>query len=129
MVAWTFYGCRKVINHPAYVKQFFRPNTLGEHIKKKRLENGQIQKDVAGIIGVTEDCLTYWENNRNQPMVKHYPAIINYLGYYPFDHETETLAGKLKQIRYVNGDSFKRFADNLKYLLMQLNGGNVVNQF
>jgi DNA-binding XRE family transcriptional regulator len=79
------------------------PQTLGECIIKKRIENKQFQKDVARIIGVSEDSVTYWENERAQPQIQHYPAIISFLGYYPFKHETETLGGKLKQIRYCMG--------------------------
>lgn len=90
------------------------PQTLGEHIRKKRIESGHLQREVAALFGISEDSLTYWENHRTKPQVKHYPAIIAYLGYYPFDHETETLAGKLKQIRYMNGYCFGQFADEFK---------------
>jgi DNA-binding transcriptional regulator YiaG len=85
-------------------------NTLGEHIRKKRIEQGQFQKEVAELLGVSEDTVTFWEKNRYEPQVQHYPKIIAFLGYYPFNHETETLAGKLRQIRYCNGFDFKRCA-------------------
>ena len=85
-------------------------NTSGEHIRKKRIEKGQFQKEVAKLLGVSEDTVTVWEKNRYEPQVQHYPKIIAYLGYYPFTHETETLAGKLRQIRYGNGFNFKRCA-------------------
>jgi transcriptional regulator with XRE-family HTH domain len=88
-------------------------NSLGEHIRKKRIEKGQFQKQVAEILGVSEDTVTYWEKNRCEPQVKHYPKIISYLGYYPFTHETETLAGKLMQIRFCYGWSFRQCANVL----------------
>lgn len=69
-----------------------------------------LQKDVALLIGVSEDSITYWENGRNAPQIQHYPAIIRYLGYYPFEHETETCAGKLQQIRNCMGLSVKQCA-------------------
>ena len=83
---------------------------MGEHIKKARIEKGLFQKDVAIILNVSEDCVTYWENGRSKPQVRHYPAIIAFVGYYPFRHETDTIGGKLRQIRYSNGHDFERLA-------------------
>lgn len=88
-------------------------NTLGEHIRKKRIEKGQTQKCVGDFMGLSKDTVTFWENNRVRPQVQHYPKIISYLGYYPFTHETETLAGKLRYVRYRNGWSFRECAKNL----------------
>lgn len=64
-------------------------------------------------MGVSEDSVTYWENNRAKPQLQHYPKIIAYLGYYPFAHETETLAGKLRQIRHCHGLSVSACANLL----------------
>jgi DNA-binding transcriptional regulator YiaG len=86
------------------------PVTIGEHIKKKRIESGLLQKDVALLLNVSEDCVTYWENERSTPQIHHYPNIIRFLGYYPLDHETESNAGKLKQIRHCKGLSIKQCA-------------------
>ena len=41
--------------------------TLGDQLKARRLDLGLYQKDVAVIIGVTEDTVCYWENNRVTP--------------------------------------------------------------
>jgi len=89
------------------------PQTIGEHIRKKRIEGKLLQKQVAEQFNISEDTLTYWENERSHPQVHHYPAIISFLGYYPFDHETDSLAGKLKQIRYSYGLNFKQCANRL----------------
>jgi DNA-binding transcriptional regulator YiaG len=89
------------------------PQTIGEHIRKKRIESSLLQKQVAAQFGISEDTLTYWENERSQPQVHHYPTIISFLGYYPFDHETDSIAGKLKQIRYCYGLNFKQCANRL----------------
>jgi len=58
---------------------------LGNHIRAKRLDLGLLQKDVAGIIGVTTDTITNWEKGRNQPMHWHYLKINKFLGYSPFE--------------------------------------------
>ncbi|WP_295794701.1 helix-turn-helix transcriptional regulator [Mucilaginibacter sp.] len=75
------------------------PQTLGDFIRKKRVESLQLQSEVARIIGVSEDTITNWETNRFVPQINLYPAIFLYLGYYPFTHETETIGGKVKQLR------------------------------
>ena len=44
-----------------------RPRTIGEKIKKKRLDMGLYQKDVADIIGVDVNTVTNWEKGRCVP--------------------------------------------------------------
>lgn len=110
MVARTFLPSSKIVKKPLKHEYSYSPETLGEHIRKKRIEAGQSQRAVACIIGVTEDSITFWENGRSKPQVHHYPAIIAFLGYYPFSHETETVAGKLLRVRYHNGWSYKQIA-------------------
>ncbi|TCC95041.1 helix-turn-helix domain-containing protein [Pedobacter hiemivivus] len=68
------------------------------------------QTDVAKMFSVSEDCITYWENNRSKPQINHYPRIIQFLGYFPFELDTSTIKGQIKAYRYVNGLSQKRFA-------------------
>jgi DNA-binding XRE family transcriptional regulator len=94
-------------------KQIKNPKTIGEHIKNRRLELGLLQKDVARIIEVCEDSITYWETNRNKPTVVHYPKIIQFLGYVPFEVDTSTLGGQMKLYRYLNGQSQESLAHSL----------------
>lgn len=84
------------------------PVSIGNHIRKKRMDLKLIQKDVAKILGVTEDSITNWENNSSEPQVNYFPQIIDFLGYFPFDFDPSTLAGKLKEYRYRNGLSQKQ---------------------
>jgi DNA-binding XRE family transcriptional regulator len=44
-----------------------RPKTLGERLKKKRLDMELFQKDVAQIVGVSADTVTNWERGRTKP--------------------------------------------------------------
>lgn len=60
-----------------------KSNHLGDHIKLKRKYLGLFQKDVAKIIGVSEDCITYWENRRSEPQKRFYSRITEFLGYTP----------------------------------------------
>jgi len=38
------------------------PKTIGEHIRKRRMDLGLMQREVAKIIGVTESTIWNWEN-------------------------------------------------------------------
>lgn len=89
------------------------PQTLGEHIRRKRMDKGISQVIAAKEIGVSKDCLCNWEQNRNQPRLYQYPAIFTFLGYYPFDHETESFGGMIKRYKYENGLSNEKLAKQL----------------
>jgi transcriptional regulator with XRE-family HTH domain len=66
----------------AYPKEI---NTLGDNIRKRRLDLGLLQRDVAAQIGVNKDTIYNWEMNRTEPEVRFIPKIINFLGYTPYD--------------------------------------------
>jgi transcriptional regulator with XRE-family HTH domain len=84
------------------------PRTLGEHIRKRRIDLQLLQKDVASLIGVSEDSITYWENGRSVPQIKYLPKIIEFLGHYPNALNLDTFADRIKTYRYLNGISQKR---------------------
>lgn len=79
------------------------PKTIGEHLKKRRLGLKLLQKDLASILGVTEDCITNWENNRNEPQISYHPKVISFLGYNPFPVENETMGGRVRAYRIIHG--------------------------
>lgn len=79
------------------------PTMLGERLRNRRLELNLLQKDVAAIVGVTEDCITLWEGGKSKPHVSYYPKLIQFLGYIPFTIDTSTLGGKIRNYRYLNG--------------------------
>jgi len=56
---------------------------LGDHLRKKRLDLKLLQKDVAKMLGVDTDTVTYWEINRTEPSPASVPKIISFLGYVP----------------------------------------------
>jgi DNA-binding XRE family transcriptional regulator len=51
------------------------PQTVGEHIRKVRIERGLSQKEVAAIIRVCEDTITGWENGRSKPQIRYIEMI------------------------------------------------------
>ncbi|MDD2899185.1 MAG: helix-turn-helix transcriptional regulator [Desulfuromonadaceae bacterium] len=75
--------------------------TVGDHIRKKRMDLGLLQREVAEIIGVTVSSIYNWEHGV-EPELLYNPSIINFLGYIPFDCPDDTV-GRLGWYKRVNG--------------------------
>jgi len=58
--------------------------TIGDHLRKRRIELDLFQKDVAKIIDVSEDCITFWEKGRSKPQRRCLDKITLFRGYNPF---------------------------------------------
>ena len=56
---------------------------LGDHIRKRRLDLGLFQKQVAEQIGVDETTVNHWERNATSPQIHVLPQVIKFLGYNP----------------------------------------------
>jgi len=108
MVALPFYTHHKDIQKPFTKQYVHNPRTIGEHIRKKRIEAGLLQKDVAVILDTCEDTITGWESGRNIPMISHYPKILSFLNYYPFPHSLDTASGLIERCRHLLGLSYER---------------------
>jgi transcriptional regulator with XRE-family HTH domain len=104
----------KVVRKPLGMKYVENPITLGEKLRNRRLDLNLLQKDVAKIIGVSEDTITYWENGRATPQVHLYPKVTRFLGYFPLEVDTLTLGGKIKKYRFLNGINQEELAQKLK---------------
>jgi DNA-binding transcriptional regulator YiaG len=58
-------------------------HTIGDHIRKARVERRQFQRDLAQRFHVTVDTVRNWEQNRIPPHKRSIPAIVAWLGYDP----------------------------------------------
>jgi transcriptional regulator with XRE-family HTH domain len=81
----------------------------GDHIRKRRLDLGLRQKDVARQIGVNKDTIHNWETNRTAPEVRLIPHIIDFLGYVPYD-PTWSFGHWLRAVRSALGLSQEQLA-------------------
>ena len=63
--------------YPAVVK------TVGDHLRKRRLDLRLRQRDVADRLGVDTTTITNWELGHTVPGFGWMPAIIGFLGYDP----------------------------------------------
>ena len=66
------------------------PITVGDHIRKKRMDLGLLQREVAEIIGVTESSVWNWEHG-TEPELQCNPSSIKFPGYIPFDCPDDTV--------------------------------------
>ena len=97
------YSSGRVIRIPT------QPQTVGDHIRRKRLGLKMLQRDVAEQIGVNTTSVFKWEANTAAPEVRFMPAIIRFLDYNPLP-ETKTMAERLVRHRTTRGLSQKEAA-------------------
>ncbi len=88
-------------------------NTLGDHLKKKRLDLGLFRKEVAQLVGVNTTTIRNWEINRFTPKIRYIPRIIHFLGYCPY-RPTRSFPEWLKMCRNVAGLSQEKLAKLLR---------------
>jgi transcriptional regulator with XRE-family HTH domain len=77
------------------------PVTLGDHLRRRRLELGLYQKDVAVKIGVTTSTIWNWEHGWAVDQ-RYLPRIITFLGYNPISCPVDLLE-QLAWYKQVNG--------------------------
>src|SRR5205823_1575067 len=54
------------------------PKTVGEMIRKRRLDLGLLQREAAAQIGCDTDTVTNWEKGRSTPDLKHVAKIVEF---------------------------------------------------
>ncbi len=57
---------------------------MGDHLRKRRLDLGLSQKDVALRLEVDQGKIWRWENNKTSPAMRDLSRIIAFLGYNPY---------------------------------------------
>lgn len=115
---------------PLYPKSL---NTIGDHIRKVRLNRGLRQRDVAQIIGVDPFTILNWETGATKPKFRYMPVIIRFLGCNPCPVPPDSPVGvRLKARRLELGLSLKQLAKHLKLnedTLRKLEAGRSKNPF
>lgn len=101
------------MHKPLGNKYIVNPLALGKKIRNRRLELELLQKDVAHILHTSVDTITNWENENAKPHISFYPAIISFLGYFPFQIERKTFGEKILYYRCANGLTQEEFAKKI----------------
>lgn len=96
---------------PSKIPQILK--TLGDHIRKPRLERGLLQKDVARYLGVDETTVYNWERNGTEPRLKYIPKVIEFLGYIPGIFKRKTIGERILVYRYLRGITQRALAGEL----------------
>ncbi len=86
--------------HPRYPKEL---RTIGDYLRKRRLDLKLTQIEVAQRIGASEWTIINWELNRTTPMLHFVPKIIEFLGYNPHETKIESLGARIKSARMLLG--------------------------
>lgn len=87
-------------------------NTIGDHLRRKRLVLKLLQRQVAAQIGVDKTSIYNWEGNRSKPSLEYMPTIIRFLGYNPLP-PGKGWAERLVQCRTVLGISQRESATRI----------------
>jgi transcriptional regulator with XRE-family HTH domain len=85
------------------------PKTIGEMIRKRRLDRRLRQADAAKVIGCDETTVVNWENGHRAPRVNHLAGVVKFLGFDPFKRG-DTMAQRLVGRRKALGITQKDFA-------------------
>ena len=59
------------------------PQTLGEHLKKRRRELGLLQREAAEMMGLSTDTVVNWEKDKTKPVAAQFRPAVAFLGYDP----------------------------------------------
>jgi len=57
---------------------------VGDHLRRRRLERGLLQREVAAQLGVDPFTILNWETNKVEPLARLMPRIVRFLGYHPW---------------------------------------------
>jgi transcriptional regulator with XRE-family HTH domain len=94
---------------PAYPKGL---RSLGDHLRKRRLDMRMSQAFVAELLGVDKSAIVGWEANRRQPYFKSISKIIQFLGYNPYG-DAKSPGERIIILRRLLGVTQKELADRI----------------
>ena len=84
--------------------------TIGDHLRKRRLDLGLLQREVAAQLGVVPSTVTNWELSRTAPAPRFLPGILRLIGFDPSPPPGALLGERLKAYRQHAGISQQQFA-------------------
>ncbi len=85
------------------------PQTLGEHLKKRRRELGLFQREAAERMGIGTDTYGNWEKGKTEPVAAQFWPVVEFLGYDPTP-APKFLAERLEGKRRLLGATFAQVA-------------------
>ena len=89
------------------------PVTLGDHIRRRRLELGLEQRELARQLGADDMTVCNWEKGRTFPSIRFLPRVVRFLGYVPFQLESLSVGERIRLRRMLLGLSQRELARRL----------------
>ena len=94
-------------------KDYFEsPQSLGQHLKKRRKELGLLQREAAERMGILRDTYGNWEKDKTEPVAAQFRPVVEFLGYDP-SPKPRSLAERLQAKRRILGATFAQVAQHL----------------
>lgn len=87
--------------------------TLGDHIKKARLDRGLSQDELARALGVSGSSVMNWERNATEVATRFLPKVTAFLGYDPREARSDHLGERIRTLRERQGLSQEGLAAKL----------------
>jgi len=78
-------------------------HTLGDHVKKVRLDRGLVQEQVARELGVSVGTVQNWETDHARVATRSMPKVVAFLGYDPYESESDHLGERIRALRERQG--------------------------
>jgi transcriptional regulator with XRE-family HTH domain len=102
--------CQFILNAPKPRAGYpIEINTLGEHLRRRRLDLDLTQRETAATLAVDVQTLRNWEAERTQPRSRYLPRIVAFLTYTPYQ-VPESFGQRLKMCRTMHGYTQKQLA-------------------
>ena len=115
MCTHTFPFCHRTLSaeKPTTYGYPAAPQTLGEHVRKRRMDLGLSQQQLADRLGVNRGSVENWEYDNTVPHLRVLPKVIDFLGFDPrtpgvtigerLKHKREQLGLRCEEIAEVFG--------------------------
>jgi ribosome-binding protein aMBF1 (putative translation factor) len=87
--------------------------SIGDHVRKRRLDRGLLQREVALRIGVDKTTVHNWEVGIATPNLRVIPGVIRFLGFSPL-RVGKDLGERLRLARETAGLSHRELAKRLR---------------
>ncbi len=107
----------------------FQPKTISDFLRKRRIDLGLWQRDVAAILDVNVASIRNWEGNWRKPHVEELPGLIWFIGFCPYD-VTLPMHKRIVLWRSYNGLTQKEMAKRMGIdptTLARLESGRIRN--
>jgi transcriptional regulator with XRE-family HTH domain len=88
------------------------PQSLGEHLKKRRRELALLQREAGERMGITKETVANWEKDKTKPVPSQFKRVMAFLGYDPTPAPA-TLAERFEAKRRHLGATLEQVAQYL----------------